>query len=276
MKLRIVFSFALPLCLAGGLFAEVNAPKLGIARYADRTAYSIYGLESNLLVNAQLLSSADTLSFSDSGGLVAIGGRIQLMTLDGAPVGEYESTEAAPVLNIDGALTTAIAWLPSLERLVYWNGSAFVVTQLVNPDMPGKVSSVQASGTTAAKLLANDQHGNVFAISVSLETGQVLSVDLLPGVKGPAFQQYSFVVSHDANGLHVTGANGVVRTLPLTAPDLTFERMSSDWLHLASATTGQDWALHLSPGTLHLSQLPAPQFQRRMSPRPLQPKEQAR
>jgi hypothetical protein len=103
----------------------------------------------------------------------------------------------------------------------------------------------------------------------------VISIDHLPGVTGPAFQQYSFVVSHDANGLHVTAANGAVRTLPLAAPDLKIERMSSDWLHLLSPSTGQDWVLHLNATALQLSQLPAHGFSRRLAPRPLQPKEKA-
>ena len=275
MKLRIVFSFVLALCLVSGLLAEVNAPRLGMARYADRTVYTIYGLESNLLVNSQLLSSADAISFSDAGGLIAIGGRIQLITLQGAAVGEYDSAEPKPIVNIDGDLTTAIAWLPSLSRIVRWNGSSFAQTELVNPDLPGRVTSIRATSAGGAKLLANDSNGNVFLVSVSLETGRVVSINLLPGIKGPAFQHYSFVISHDANGLHITGADGTVRTLPLVAPDLMFERMSSDWLHVSSANTGQDWALHLNQSALHLSQMPGPQFERRLAPRPQQPKEKA-
>jgi hypothetical protein len=274
MKLRIVFSFALVLCLACGALAQVNAPKMGIARYADRTVFQINGLESNLLVNNQLLSSADALSFSDAGGLVAIGGEIQLMTVEGAVLGAYRSTESAPVLNIDNALTTAIAWLPSVKELVRWNGNAFVAIPLSGAQLPGKVTSVQLTSASTARMLATDASNNVFAITVSLAAGLVTSVDLVPGVKGPAFQQYGFVVSHDVNGLHVTAANGSVRTLPLAAPDLTIERMGSDWLHLAS-TTGEDWVLHLNPAILHLSQLPHPEAVRRFAPRPLQPEEKA-
>lgn len=269
MKLRIVFSFALVPCLACSALAEVNAPKLGIARYADRTVFQINGLESNLLINNQLLSSADALSFSDAGGLVATGGEIQLMTPDGAVVGTYRSTEPAPVLNVDNALTTAIAWLPSLQELVRWNGEAFVATEISNAQLPGNVTSVQLTGATTARMLATDASQNVYAATVSLASGLVVSIDVLPGVTGPAFQQYTFVVSHDANGLHITAANGSVRTLPLAAPDLTVERMGTDWLHLSS-TSGADWVLHLNPATLHLSQLPQPGAVRRLAPRPLQ------
>jgi hypothetical protein len=273
MKLRFVCSIALLAGLAVACYAEVSVPKLGLARYADRTVHPVYGLEANLLVDAELLSSADAISFSDKGGLVSIAGRIQLLTVDGAPVGQYDSREQSPVLNIDNDFTTAIAWLPSQGLIVHWNGQAFVATEIAPADLPGKVTSIQVTGTTSAKLLASDGGGNVFAVSVSLATGNIVSVDFLPGVKGPAFQQYSFVVSHDANGLHIQGPDGAVWTVPLAASDLTFERMCSDWLHLSSRSTGEDWALHLSPTLLHLSQLPPPRFEKRLVARPVRPQE---
>jgi hypothetical protein len=273
MKLRIV-SLASLLCVATGALAQVNAPRLGFARYADGTVFKINGLESNVLVNTQLLSSADALSFSDSGGLVSIGGEIQLLALDGTFLAAYSANESAPVLNIDNALATAVAWLPAHEELVLWNGQAFVATRISNAQLPGVVTSVQLTSASTARMLATDSSNHVFAVSVSLSRGLVTSVDLLPGVQGPAFQQYAFVVSHDANGLHVLAPNGSVQTLPLLTPDLHIERMASDWLHLASST-GDDWVLHLNATALHLSQLPQPDALRRLAPRPLQPKEKA-
>ena len=273
MKLRIVFSFALVLWLASGAIAQVNAPKLGFARYADGSVFKVYGLESNLLINTQLLSSAAALSFSDAGGLVATGGEIQLLALDGKQLGAYSSNESAPVVNIDGALTTAVAWLPSHRELVRWTGQSFVATQVAGAQLPGTVTSVQLTSASSARLLAADANNNVFAISIALPNGLVTSVDQVPGVQGPTFEQYGFMVSHDANGLHVSAPNGSVRTLPLSAPDLTIERMASDWLHLSSST-GEDWVLHLNATALHLSQLPQPTVVRRLAPRPIEEKAQ--
>jgi len=51
-------------------------------------------------------------------------------------------------------------------------------------------------------------------------------------------------------------ANGWRRVLPIAAGDLTIERMSSDWLHIFSASSGEHWALHLTESDLQLSQLP--------------------
>jgi hypothetical protein len=279
MKLPIFCSIALLWLAAPGIYAQVStpsAPKPGMARYSDRTVHSIYGLESNLLVNDQLLSEADAISFSDAGGLVSIAGQIQLLNASGAVVGEYNSGERSPVLNMDGDFTMAIAWLPSRSAIAYWNGQSFVTVEVASGSLPGKVTSIQMLNTAAAKMLASDGSGNVFAVLVSLGTGQITSVNLLPGIKGPAFQQYSFVVSHDADGLHIEAPNGTVRTLPLVAAEVTFERMSSDWVHLSSAATAQDWALHLNATALQLSQLPAPRESRHLVARPLRPEEVAK
>jgi hypothetical protein len=258
MKFRIVFSISLLVCPAA-LVAQLSVPKVGVARYADRTVRGVNGLEANLLVDSQILSSADAVSFSDVGGLISIAGRIQLVTVQGSVVGEFNSSESSPVLNIDGALTSAIAWLPYRRSLVYWNGKAFLETEVNGADIPGEVTSVQAVTSILARLLANDASGNVFQASVSLETGNVISLVLLPGIKGPAFQQYGFIVSQGANGLEIQAPNGPVRTLQLSAPTLQFERMSSEWVHISSPATHQDWALHLSSKAFQLSILPMPE-----------------
>src|ERR1700685_349139 len=213
MKLSILFSIALLICPAA-LVAQLSVPKVGVARYADRTVRGINGLDSNMLAGNQVLYSADAISFSDAGGLVSIAGRIQLITAQASVTGEYTSNESSPVLNIDGDLTTASAWLPSRSLLVYWNGQSFAQTSVNNADLPGKVTALQAVGGTVAKLLLSDASGNVWQASVSLVTGNVTSVNLLPGIKGPAFQQYGFLVFHDSNGLQGQAPNGAGRNLP--------------------------------------------------------------
>jgi hypothetical protein len=90
-----------------------------------------------------------------------------------------------------------------------------------------------------------------------------MSADLVPSARGRAFIQCSFVLSEDKQGLVVESANGVRREITLArnalpAGDLTLERMSTDWLHISSASTGQHWALYLNSQNLHLSALPVP------------------
>lgn len=254
---RRTFSLALPLLLAGSIPAQLSAPRIGVARYANRTVRIVYGVPANFIVADQMFDSADAISFSDSGGLVAKDGKIQLFARDQrSPLGEYASGTDVPVLNIDGSLSTAVAWLPASGVLLHWTGQSFTPTQIAPGVISGAVSSLRLTGPDTVELLATQGSGEVLKIKVSLQSGNLVSSDPVPGVQGPAFQQANFVVFHDEQGLEIESAGGVRHTLALAAADLTIERMSNDWLHLSSSSMKQDWALHLSNAALDLSALP--------------------
>ncbi len=244
------------LCLAASLAAQISAPKVGVARYADHSVRAIYGLPAAFLVGERLTAPADAISFSDSGGLVSRGGKIQLVRRDGSVVTEHDSGETAPVLNIDGDLTTAIAWLPSRHALLHWNGRSFVLTPLTSA-ISENVTSLHVQSAHSAKLLLATPDGHVLEATVSLDTGDLMSINPLPGVRAPAVQQYSFLVFHDKRGLEIQSADGTLRSISLPASDLTIERMSSDFLHLVSSATQRSWVLHLTAASLNLSLLPA-------------------
>jgi hypothetical protein len=249
--------------LAALLPAQVNSPRLGVARFADGTIRAVHGLPANLLVSATPLASEDFVSFSDAGGLVSRNGLIFLLGPDASPMAGYASTETAPLLNIDGPLATAIAWLPSQHALLHWNGNSFSLTEVNGGSLGGEVTFVQVFGPAQARLFVTHPDSSVSAITLSLETGNIVSSDILPGVRGRAFAQHAFLVFESPQGLAVESTGGYHRIVPLTAAglpagDLTIERMSSDWLHVSSASTGQNWVLYLNATNLHLSILPAP------------------
>jgi hypothetical protein len=256
VKSQIFVSLAISTCLAGCLQAQVSAPELGIVRYADNTVRPIYGVEANLIVGKQLFPFADAVSFSEFGGLVAAKGHIRLISRRGSLIREYYTNERKPLLNVDGALTTAIAYLPSREALLHWSGKSFVLTQLDAGSFPGTPTSVQMHGAHSARLLATTAHGTVSEITISLDTGQLTSVKFLPGIRGPAFLQQSFVLFRDKQGLEIEAPDGNRRTVSVPSRDFTVERMSSDWLHLTSPSTQQSWVLHLNSSALQLSEMP--------------------
>ena len=256
MRTRVFFSSALPFLLAAWLPAQVNAPKIGVARYSDNSVHAVFGLHEAFVVSAQAIGSAEAISFSDAGGLLANGGHIQLVGPSLTVLAEYESSESRPLLNIDGSLTTAIAWLPAQHALLRWNGNSFLTTE-VNSALPGRVTCVRVHNPNTAQLLLVEAGGVVSEATISLDTGHLIGLGILPGVAAPAFAQHSFTLFHSDRGLEVKSENGAVRTLPISATDLMFERMSSDWVHLSSAATKQNWVLHLNERTLEVSELPA-------------------
>ncbi len=259
MKLHILIGLTVFLWLAVSLPAQVSAPKLGLLRYADGTVRPVYGVQANLVVGKRMFRGAEAVSFSDAGGLIAENRHIHLIARNGTVVRDYNAGDRKALLNIDGDLTTAIAYLPSREALLRWGGRSFVLTRLDTGNFGGTVTSVEVSGPHAARLLITTRQQNVAEVTVSLETGQLISFRPLPGVRGPAFLNGGFVVSRDEEGLEVETAKGVRRTIPLhiagVSDDLKCERMSAEWFHITSLNR-QEWVLHLSGTTFELSELP--------------------
>jgi hypothetical protein len=261
MKRPTFFFVLLFSLLAELLQAQVDTPKVGFARYADKSVRAIFGIHADFVVERQERGSADALSFSDSGGLIARNGMIQLRNSDYSLVAEYNSGEAAPLVNVDGDPTTAIAWLPDRRALLHWNGKTFDLVETNANGLFSRVTSVWVQNARTAKLLISEQGGAVSEATVSLVTGDIIALQLLGGVQAPAFHHQSFVLFPDKHGL-VVASGASIRTIPLTAgilaiKDLAIERVSSDWLHISSAGIPQNWILHLTGGVLEISELPA-------------------
>ena len=246
-----IFSVAL-------LSAQVSTPRVGFARFSDGTVRAVQGLPANLIVSQVSLASADTVSFSDFGGLIAQNGVIRLLNSDASMLAEYPSGDSTPLLSMSGDLTTALVWLPSKHTLLHWSGESFTSVEVDDSAFDGVVTSVSPSGAKLAKLLVSHSDGSVEALTVSLRTGNLVSAESVPGVQGAAYTQRLYLVFASDQELVVDSMDGYRRSIPLPAKDLKIERMASDWLHLWSPTTKQDWALHVTSAELDVSRLPTP------------------
>jgi hypothetical protein len=243
------------LCLAVFLAAQVNSPKIGTARYPDGSFHNVQGLPANMIVADLPLDSAQAASFSDSGGLIAQNGVIRLLSPGFSVLAEYPAAEQ-PVLSIDGDLTSALAWLPLAHTLLHWNGVKFDTFEVAEGDLEGTVTDVQSAGAKQARILVRHADNTVSGVTISLRTGNLVTSEPLPGVRGYAFGQGLFVVYALDKELVVDNLNGYRRSLAFEASDFVAERMSNTWLHLYSPSLQQSWALHLTQADLQLSQLP--------------------
>lgn len=253
-----IASILLFVALTTSLEAQVHSPSAGVIRYGSLPAQGLYGIPGNFVPIKASFGSADAISFSDAGGLIAANGRIELVRADGSPVAVHEYGTVAPLLNIDRDLTSAVAWLPDAQSLLWWDGKRFASVKVVESASYEKISSVALSSSTTARLLVTHPEGTVSAILVSLATGNVISSDLLPGITGPAFQFGSFLLWADEHGLQLQNENGVQHALSAPGSSFTAERMSSHWVHLYFLSDRTDWALHLTEMEPSLWRLPAP------------------
>ena len=237
-------------------YGQVNAPTIGFARYSDQTVRRVMGIHAAVVVGDPVLNSVTASSFSDSAGLVSIDGKIRLLLRDFSLLSEYDAGEAAPLLSVEAGPETAIAWLPVTHSLLYWNGKSFSAVEVADPGA-NQVTSVRRDSPDTANLLLATSNGKVLQASISLDTGNLRSLNLLPGVSAPAFAHRSFIIFRDSSGVEILSRAASIRTVPLHARDVAFEGISSDWLHLFSKS-GQHWILHLTDSVEQLSELPAP------------------
>lgn len=259
MRSRIV-RIVLAVLAAGILYAEVSPPQIGVIRCSDRSVRAVYGLAANFILAAKPLATADAVSFSDRAGLIAVNGTIELLQTDGTFISKYESSETQPVLNVDGDAASAIAWLPSQNAVLRWTGSSFRLYPIT--PLEGRVTALTASAPDRAQLLILNNDGSGSRATVTLSTGELVTLDVVPAASGPAFAQQGAIVSREQKGMVVETAGGLRQFLPVPN-DVIVERMSSEWLHLSCAGTNQNWALHIAGSQVELFILPAAQTQER-------------
>ena len=130
----IVAFFVTAFVSAALTYAEVNTPRIGLVRYADGSVWVMNGLRANFVLGTRLFTATKEACFSDVGGLVAIPGEVELVTLEGSVVGRYRTQEAQPVLSIDKNLSSATIWLPSTKTVLRWNGKSFTAAEGEAPD----------------------------------------------------------------------------------------------------------------------------------------------
>lgn len=237
------------------MIAQLSVPKIGVVRYSDGTLHSVRGLPSNILISDLSHDSVQAASFSDGGGLIFANGAIRLLNVDMSTVAEYPTSEK-PLLAIDGELTSALVWLPQSGKLLRWDGSQFVSLDLDTSEIDGAVTGLARSGSKQAVLIIQRADNSVARVAVSLRTGNLVTSELLPGVRGYTFPQGSFMLFASDKELIADDLHGYRRSTPIPASDILVERMSSNWLHLYSPSLKQSWALHLTSADLDLSQLP--------------------
>jgi hypothetical protein len=236
------------------LMAQVNAPTIGIARLADGNVRALSGLPENLVLTPHSFGVFDAASFSDSAGLVAKNGLIQLVTPSFQVLGEYASAEQHPVLNVDSGAMSAIAWLPSSHSIVYWNGTQFVTALVESVGQTFQATAIRLTGNTAQMLLTGTDNA-VFAANISLSSGELVSISALPGIRGPAFWQGTDVLFVSENQLRVAAANGTIRSLAAMDSSASFARASSAWTVVTPAA-GRTLAVHFGKGDINISELP--------------------
>jgi hypothetical protein len=250
--------YALFLLTAGTLAAQIASPRAGFVRYEDRSVRAVYGMPGNLVVESHPSLFADSVSFSDWGGLAADNGRIRLLRRDGSTVAEAPVTDRDVLLNAGTKPEQSVAWLPASHRLLCWTGREFRSVLVNDSAISGTIVSVASLSPTEVRFISTEADGSASAIRISASSGDVLSTDTIAGVRGAAYQIGSFLISANDKGELVLDREGVQENLLCSIQNLSVQRMASDWALLSGQKGSQRWVLYLPhAGRPVVSMLPA-------------------
>lgn len=228
------------------MWAAARTPRMATIREQDGTLRPVWGIAANLITGDSLpVGIVQTAAFSDSAGIVLSGGAVRLLTLDGAELGTYPTSEANPVLGISGPANTAVAWLPADSKLVRWDGSRFLAIKLDAAAIGGAVADIYLRDDTHAELLVRTAGMSMTRAHVLLGQGRVLDGAPAPVINGNTIQLGSALLFKDASGLEIESPNGSMKTLPMREADLTYERAGANCVHLLSASDGRQWLLYV-------------------------------
>jgi hypothetical protein len=240
------------------LYGIVTAPSPGLVRYGALPIQRLYGVSGNLILAGASFGSAAAVSFSDNAGLVVAGGSLKLIRLDGSAIAEYRyAGGAVPLLGTDAAPNSAVAWMSDSGSVLWWNGKTFNTVAVESGALDGRVACISSVESNLVRLVVTHPEGGVSRVDIALPTGNIITSDLLPGVRGSAFESGSRLLWSDDRGLEIEEPGGTQQTLAAPAGRFTAEQMSSQWVHLYFPSNRTHWALHLNAKGPSLSRLPA-------------------
>ena len=251
---------------------QPTAPQVGVVHCADGSLRSVYGLAANLVYGGMLDRGVNAAAFSSSAGLVSRVGQIEYLAVGGSRIGVYSTDEPSPLLAAGSAGTgtqtaseVALARIPSSQLLLSWFGGTanqVQITTLVRQcDL---VVAFASAGFADLMVILGD--GSVERLTVSLATGQITEISVVPGASGAAYEQNGFLLLPIAGDLLVQFPDGSHQILEIKNSSVRFEAISDEWVHLftvdSGSSEGSHWLLHLDNAAqgdapLH-SELPAP------------------
>ncbi len=258
-----VLALAVQACSAQTSAAPLGMPVAGIVREPDHTLRPVYGVAGNLIAGQPLaLRDVEAASFSDQAGIVLSSGVVRLIDLDGTERASYPTAESQPVLSISQGPETAVAWLPSEQKLIRWTSAGFVSLPVEASQLAGPIVALQMSGPAAVDFWLRVQADGIQHVRVSLVTGAMVALETTTSISSAFSVAGGSLIFYDSAGLEIESSPAQTHALPLNLSaaelaGLTFERASSHWIHIASVSAARQWMLRIGAPGPSLCALPA-------------------
>ena len=210
----IVVAFSLAAAIACAQPA-LTTPQIGFLQDGANSFRPVYGVAGNFLLGNPAASDVVSAAFSGSFGIVSTGSALTVSDQHGQVIATMDAPAGPAAFAFSREGTPALAYFPSANLLLQWNGGAFQMVSYDSKAFPA--SAVQSIALPdpehAAFIVQRDEV--LWDVRVFLATGEVDSQAALPGVSVPVLMLTSReLVFSDANGIVIRRREAPRHTSP--------------------------------------------------------------
>jgi len=244
--MKALFTF---LSLAPAIFAQstLAPPHIGFVQDGRGSVHSVLGVAGNFLVGRAVSSGAVASAYAGSLGLIETDTQLIVTNAKGDAIATADAPKGPAVFGFSSDGVTALAYFQSTNTAITWNGRAFQSIQL--DPVAGTVVSV-APGKSGNAALIIERGGELFQVTVNLNTGAAVSQEALAGITAPALLDASGDLLYtNARGLVIRKADGIEKQIAARLPkNFGLRQMGNGWIEVSDFASGQLFAVCVQNG----------------------------
>ncbi len=234
---------------AGWAQSTLGPPRLGFIQDHDEVR-PVNGIAGNFLPGKESANGIVSAAFSGLFGFLKWDGVLGVIDKQGRQIAKV-SAPAGPALfafSEDGS--PVFAYLEHNASLQVWDGHRFQPAELNAAALRAtSVVAVAAADSKLATFIVQREDG-LWALSIRLATGAMVSQIALPGVAAPVLLLATGdMVYRDTHGVVVRHQDGSEKPIAVHLPkSVAFSQMGDNWVQITDLATGRLSAVSVQPG----------------------------
>ncbi len=243
----------LTLSLACAAWAQntLTPPQIGFMRDPAGGLRPVFGIAGNFLPGDAVVEGVVSAASSGTFGLAKTDSALIVVDRQGRRLASVDVLEGSALFAFSRTGAPALMYLPTMKRLSAWSEGTFRNMPLDDSMIGGAMISIAAPDAEHVAMIVQ-RHDVLWELSIRLETGEIESQMLLPGVTAPALLLANGdLIYSDSNGIVIRQPDTSERHVDAQLPDrFALQQMAEDWIQLAQ------FAIRITPDREQVYQLP--------------------
>ena len=238
--------------------SPIAPPVLGFVEDSARALRPAYGVSGNFILGPAVAGAILNQAFSGSVGLLKTDSSLAAFDPKGRLLVSMKAPAGPALFAFSPSGGEALAYLPSSQTLIEWNGSAFTLVSIESQSLGrDDVLAIAFPNSSQASLIVQRPDA-LWQLQLPLDSRSALSQSALPGIHAPVLTLPSgdLVYSSDG-GIVVRRPNGLETHVPASLPaKFSLQQMNQYWVELADLDSSARYAIRATPGREAFYRLP--------------------